>query len=211
MIRLFIIDSHPVVAQGLRSMFRPSRDNIKIIDSATNLVMALLGINHTQPDIILVDPWLHNGDPFEIITTLKVTYPNFPIVIYTHEDSVIWKKRMYQAGVYAYINKTAEKSELKLMLDKVSHLEYVFSGAMQSAPFVFESNNHAGNYRFTLNQKNILKLIVSGFSLKQIADKKGVTLSSIAKTNKKIREVLKAKNNAELTRIIFQKNLLETF
>jgi len=88
MIRLFIIEDHPVIVAGLKSMFRPLRDGIGITGSAENVDELLNSqIDPGTFDIIILDLWISAISPLENIRKLLQQLPSKPVVIYTTEDS----------------------------------------------------------------------------------------------------------------------------
>ena len=63
MIRLFVIEDHPVIVTGLRNLFRPSRDEIEIVGSASNVDDAVIEADPDVFDIFLLDLWLPDSHP----------------------------------------------------------------------------------------------------------------------------------------------------
>ena len=120
MLRIFIIDDHPLVISGLKSMFRKDRDNIEICGSALDVRMALQEAMAPSFDIILLDLWIRDNDPFENVRMLKRKFPFKPIVILSYEDSTVWQHKMYNAGVAGYLLKTSRKAQLREALEKVA-------------------------------------------------------------------------------------------
>ena len=81
MIKLFIIEDHPVIVSGLRNMFRPSRDEIEITVTATSLNEALMRSPLADFNIILLDLWLPDGDPEDNFKTLVNKFSGKPVVV----------------------------------------------------------------------------------------------------------------------------------
>ena len=84
MIRLFSIEDHWLVTDGLRTKFRKSRDEIVITCSAETIEDAIEGKHDDAFDIILLDLFLPGTEPLENIRKLKERYPGKPIVILTY-------------------------------------------------------------------------------------------------------------------------------
>ncbi|MEI6457155.1 MAG: response regulator, partial [bacterium] len=94
MIRLFVIEDHPVIVTGLRNLFRPSRDGIEVAGSASGLAEALLKATPTGLDIFILDLWLGRSKPVENVRTLRAGFPGKPIVVYTSEISSAWRRKV---------------------------------------------------------------------------------------------------------------------
>jgi len=209
-IRLFIIEDHPIIVTGLRNLFRPSRDEIEIYGSASSADEAVKTDNSEAFDIIMLDLWLQSSPPLENMKKLKEKFPDKPIVMFTSEESSVWQRKMFDAGAKAYLLKTAEKNEIKLTLEKVAMGMTVFAGVMEQDYLNKKLNSEIANARhfLTPNQLEIAIMLSNGVTQKKIADNKGTSISNIEKTIKHIREAFNARNNAELIKILLEQGII---
>jgi DNA-binding NarL/FixJ family response regulator len=209
MIRLFTIEDHPVIITGLRNTFRPSRDGIEIIGSANDVDEAVATAIPTAFDIFLLDLWIPGYQPLQNMRKLKQHYPGKPIVIFTSEDSSIWERKMFEAGAMAYLLKNADKNEIKLTLEKVSRGMTVFTGIVEpEQEKAFREGFADTRYILTPNQKEYAVFLSNGLTQPEIAEKKCLSISTVEKTIKSIREKCGAKNNAELIKILFERGVI---
>ena len=209
MIRLFVIEDHPVIITGLKNLFRPSRDEIEITGSASNVDDAVLQANTDTFDILLLDLWLPDANPLLNVKKLKESFHGKPIVIFTSESSSSWQRKMFEAGVMAYLLKSSNRFEIKSTLEKVFKGQIVYSGVVEpdnekKLPTVLSGRN----FRLTAHQQELVILISTGLTQQQIADKNKTSVSTIEKTLKHVRENCGAKNNAELVKILLEKGLI---
>lgn len=203
MIKLFIIEDHPVIVSGLRNMFRPSRDEIEITVTATSLNEALMRSPLADFNIILLDLWLPDGDPEDNFKTLVNKFSGKPVVVYTSEQSFRWQQKMFKAGVAAYLIKNADKTTIKSTLEKVHHGEIVYSHTIEqyhAKKELLESGNQPAG--LTPDQQKVTSYLMEGLSLKQIADKQGRSVSAIEKMLKQLRLRFDANTNVELLKIL---------
>ncbi len=209
MIRLFVIEDHPVIVTGLKNLFRPSRDGIEITDNAISADEAIAQGDASKFDIFLLDLWLPEAHPLMNIKKLKEHFPGKPIVIFTSEDSASWQRKMFEAGVMAYLLKSTNKAEIKTTLEKVMRGQIVFSGLVEPD---YERKLAAvlsgQKYHLTANQQELVILLSSGLTQQQIADAKKTSVSTVEKTLKHIRDRCDAKNNAELVKILLEKGII---
>lgn len=209
MIRLFTIEDHPVIITGLRNTFRPSRDDIEIVGSAKNVDDAIETAVPDSFDIFLLDLWIPGYQPLHNIRILREKFPEKPIVMFTSEDSSIWQRKMFEAGAMAYLLKSADKNEIKLTLEKVSQGMTVFSGIVEPEQ---EKSFRAGfadpRYVLTPNQKEYIVLLSNGLTQPEIAEKKCLSISTVEKTIRSIRERCGARNNAELVKILYERGVI---
>jgi DNA-binding NarL/FixJ family response regulator len=209
MIRLFTIEDHPVIITGLRNTFRPSRDGIEIIGSANDVDEAIATAIPTSFDIFLLDLWIPGFQPLQNMRKLRQNYPGKPIVIFTSEDSSIWERKMFEAGAMAYLLKNADKNEIRLTLERVSRGMTVFTGIVEPEhEKAFREGFADPKYILTPNQKEYVVFLSNGLTQSEIAEKKCLSISTVEKTIKGIREKCGARNNAELVKILFERGVI---
>ncbi|MGA3014343.1 MAG: response regulator transcription factor [Bacteroidales bacterium] len=209
MIRLFTIEDHPVIITGLRNTFRPSRDGIEITGSASDVDEAIAKANPSAFDMFLLDLWIPGYQPLQNIRKLRQYFAGKPVVIFTSEDSVIWQRKMFEAGAMAYLLKNAEKNEIRLTLEKVAQGMTVFTGIVEpEREQTFRAGFSDPRYILTPNQKEYVVFLSNGLTQPEIAEKKCLSISTVEKTIKSIREKCGAKNNAELVKILYERGII---
>jgi len=209
MIRLFTIEDHPIIITGLRNIFRPSRDEIEIVGSASSVDEVLEKGIREPFDIFMLDLWIPESHPIQNVKKLKERFPDKPIVIFTSEESSTWQRKMFETGISAYILKNVDKNEIKATLEKVSQGQTVFSGFIETdVENVFRSGFADTKFSLTSHQKEFVLLLSQGLTQQQIADKQNISVSTVEKTLKTIREKCNARSNAELIKILFEKGII---
>lgn len=206
---MFTIEDHPVIITGLRNLFRPSRDGIEIVGSANHVDETILKADPDSFDIFLLDLWIPSSHPLQNVKRIKEKFPNKPIVIFTSEESMIWQRKMFEAGVVAYLLKTAEKAEIKATLEKVAKGLTIFSGVINpNEDEKFRATFAEPKYVLTPNQKELVVLLSNGLSQAAIAEEKKTSVSNVEKTLKHIREKCHAKSNVELIKILIERGII---
>lgn len=209
MIRLFTIEDHPVIITGLRNTFRPSRDGIEIIGCASNVDEAIEAADPSSFDVFLLDLWIPGYQPLRNIQKIREYFPGKPVVIFTSEDSTLWQRKMFEAGAMAYLLKSAEKKEIHMTLEKVSQGMTVFTGMIEpEREKTFRAGFADPKYILTPNQKEYVVFLSNGLTQQEIAEKKSLSISTVEKTIKNIREKCTARNNAELVKILLERGVI---
>ena len=199
MIRLFMIEDHNVTISGLRSFFRPSRDEINIAITANNIDEALQVDDSNSFDVIFLDLWLPTGKPADNYNLLEHKFPGKPIVIYTSEESNYWQRKMYNLGVKGFINKKEGKALIENTIKRVVQGETVYS--TQFSDYMTKravSGYKNPNLGLTEDQHDLISSFIDGSDVKDIAQKMHKDISVINKELKKIRNIFGASNNVEL-------------
>jgi DNA-binding NarL/FixJ family response regulator len=70
-IRLFVIDDHPIVVDGIRYRLHSEQDRITVVASALNVHDAIPNLKLNAFDIIILDLYIPNCNPLDNVKTLK--------------------------------------------------------------------------------------------------------------------------------------------
>src|SRR5512140_1289319 len=105
LIRVLIVDDHPMVRRGLKSLLS-SYSDIEIIGEAGDGVTALDKAVQLAPDIVLLDIQMPELDGVEVAQRLRRVAPKAKIIALTAFDNQEYVFNAIQAGVYAYLLKS---------------------------------------------------------------------------------------------------------
>ena len=206
MIKIYIIDDHPLMVMGLKDLIRHGTDDLCVAGSAQDIESALDGIITTKPDIIILDLFLQKDDPMDNYKRLKEAFPKTPIVILTSEESLLWQVRMYKEGASGYIIKDQEPREIKSLLRSLA------TGKTPVFPFMTDiSIEEKDMIQFLSDDFFGLEMVyelANGATPKEIALKHGKSLSLIEKNLQTMRCVYNARSNSELINILVRKRIL---
>ena len=120
MIKLFAIDDHFLIIEGLYKSFNPDSKDVEVIGSALSIEEALEKLPTTPTDIIVLDLFIRENDPVLNFQRLHSAFPSLPIVILSMEDSLQWKVKMFRLGVHAFLNKGDSKATMNDVFIRVA-------------------------------------------------------------------------------------------
>ena len=101
---ILIVDDHPMMRQGLRSMITGEPD-LKICGEAETAYQALELLKTLKPDLVLLDITLPGKSGLELIKDIKAMYPLLPMLILSMHDESLYAERVLRAGAGGYITK----------------------------------------------------------------------------------------------------------
>lgn len=102
--RVLIVDDHPAVREGLA--IRLSRHpDLNICGEADNIATALKLIDATDPDIVIVDISLKDGNGLDLIKRLKARGGAARLLVWSMYPDSLYAARAMRAGAMGYINK----------------------------------------------------------------------------------------------------------
>ena len=125
-IRILIVDDHPVVRQGLRSLLSNHAD-LQIIAEAAQAQQAFAAVKQDSPDIVLLDIRLPGMTGIEVARQIHREYPHIRIIILTSYDDDEYLVGALQAGAQAYLLKSVSDETLVWTIRAVHRGERLIS------------------------------------------------------------------------------------
>src|SRR5260221_11327865 len=102
--RVLIVDDHPIVRQGLRRVME-NEDDLTVCGEAETARDARTAIKELNPDVMIADISLKQGDGIELVRDVRAHYPNLPIRALSRHAETIYTERRVSAGAIGNILK----------------------------------------------------------------------------------------------------------
>ena len=202
-IRVFIVDDHKMVREGLRSLLQDDPD-VKVVGEAENGEKALECLATLHSDIILLDLKMPGIDGIEVCRQICAQYPDTAVIgLTTFEDENI-ACQLIQAGAKGYVLKDVEGLQLQQILRTVVSGESVIDPKIverltHQAPELKDRKRDKGD--LTNQQLTILRLIGQGLSNKEIANQMGLSEYTIKSYIQDLLSKIGARNRVEAAMI----------
>lgn len=117
-IGVLIVDDHPVVRLGLRTMLE-SEGNISVTGLAASAREALLEVQRVKPDVVLMDMRMPEMEGAEAIVELRRIQPDLRILVLTNYEEDEYVVRALQAGAMGYLLKSTPQEEIVRAVEMV--------------------------------------------------------------------------------------------
>ena len=132
MIRVFIVDDHPVVIEGIHSLLQNEKD-IAWVGQAMNAASCLGFFVNNTADVVLMDISMPGMDGVELCAVMKEKYPGVFILGLSTFNQGLYIKKMMENGASGYILKNSSKEELITAIHSVNDGSIFFSGEVGQA------------------------------------------------------------------------------
>jgi len=109
-IRLLIADDHLVVRTGLKSLVGTA--DIEVVGEASTGVECIRLAQELNPDVVLLDIRMPDGDGLNALSRLKLDKPQMPVLVFSTYDNPTYVARAVALGANGYISKGASREEL---------------------------------------------------------------------------------------------------
>ena len=211
-IKTIIVDDHPVVRFGVKQMLSSS-DNIEVVAEMEDVDNLIRTIGETGAEIVLLDLELERTHGVDALRVVRENAPDVKVIIYTSHDE---EDRIVQAaelGVDGYLLKGCGQRELVNAIESVSTggiaLESTVAGKLMQHMNRRSNESEADNVRFSKREAQVLKLLASGKTNRDIGETLFISESTVKFHVHAILNKLDASNRTEAVSIAAQLGLVE--
>ena len=116
--RVFIVDDHPLVREGLANLINQQSDLV-VCGQAEDSAQALAGIGASRAELALIDISLKTASGLELVKDLKVHHPNVALIVLSMHDETLYAERAIRAGAKGYVMKRETTKEVLTAIRRV--------------------------------------------------------------------------------------------
>jgi DNA-binding NarL/FixJ family response regulator len=207
MIRVFIVDDHPVVIEGIHSLLMNEKDIVWAGQAMNGPSYLGFFVNNTA-DVVLMDISMPGMDGVELCAVMKEKYPGIFILGLSTFNQGLYIKKMMANGASGYILKNSSKEELIKAIHVVHEGGIYFSGEAGKALATYQRSLKAELPVLTPREKEILALIAEGYTNPQIAEKIFLSQFTVDSHRKNLLAKLNVKNTATLIKLAVEHKLI---
>jgi len=200
-IKVLIADDHKLFRQGLIGLMKTRDDLVEVIGEAETGEDAVRQAEQLRPDVILMDIYMPHGDGLQAAKEIRSRFPEIAIVILTSSERDGHLYEAVQIGVSGYLLKSLDANELFELLSGVVKGEIAMTRAMAGRLLKAVANRAAdgekGEQSLTERELFVLRLVASGASNMEIAQKSSISVNTVKSHLKNILEKLQLENRTQ--------------
>jgi len=201
MVRIFVVDDHPVFRHGLISILGKYRE-FQVIGDAANGPEAVAKIVELRPDIVIMDIFMSGGGGVEATAVLQQKLPEVKVLILTVSNSEDDLFEAIKAGAKGYLLKTISVTELIESILLVAKGEAIVSPSMavrllEEFKEVTKERIKKEPHGLSQRENEVLQIAAKGASNKEIATKLFISETTVKAHLRSILEKLHARNRAQ--------------
>jgi DNA-binding NarL/FixJ family response regulator len=205
MIKLFAVDDHYMVIEGIHSLLQNEAD-IEWIGHANNAAACMAFLQNNTPDIILMDINLPDKSGIELCAAVKEKYANIYIIALSTFNQQSYIEKMIENGASGYVIKNASQQELMEAIHTVNQGKQFLS--FDAAIAIRKTDTENDIPVITRREKEVLELIADGNTNNEIAIQLHISASTVDTHRKSLLAKFSAKNTASLVKTAAHMNII---
>ena len=209
MIKVLIVDDHPIMRKGLKQVLSEASD-IVVAGEASNGQEALSLALENDFQVVLLDISMPGRSGLEVLSQLKRLKSSLHILILSTFPEEQYAVRALKSGASGYLTKESLPEELIAAIRKVSGGGKYVSAALAEKLAFDLSDEAAKPLHETLSDREyqVMCMIASGKTVKVIAEELALSVKTISTYRRRILDKMKMTNNAELTHYAIRQGLV---
>jgi DNA-binding NarL/FixJ family response regulator len=209
MIELLVVDDHPVVRQGIRTMLSDAQD-IVIGDEAVNGFEALDKIREREWHAVLLDLSMPGMDGLDVLKQVRIEKPALPVLVMSIQPEDQFALRALRAGASGYVTKSSAPEELRAAIRTVAGGGH-FVSAWLASRLAREVSTGASDHpheQLSDREYQVMLRIASGRTAKEIAEELSLSPKTVGTYRLRLGRKMGLTSDAEFTAYAFRHRLL---
>ena len=204
--KVLIVDDHPVVLSGCRSLF--AGDSTIRIEEAADARSGHRAFSQKKPDVTIIDINLPDVSGFELMRRIRKDDPDAKIIMFSMNDDPAFVVRAVEMGAQGYVSKSDDPRVLVRAVRKVAAGENFISPQLAEAvAFSGAAIKASPATQMSARELEILRLLARGEKIAEVAEALDISYKTVANTTSLLKQKLGAKNHSDLIRIAVEMGL----
>jgi len=203
-LRLFLVDDHQLLRDGLRLRLRVEPD-LEVVGDAGSLHEAYRLIESTRPDAVILDLNLPGESGIDAITRIRASWPGTRVIVVTGTTDPGAAREVARAGAEGFVRKEDAIEELPRAIRAVtSGKTYLSPGAAAAVTQALREPAAAGGagtsapHGLSERELEVLRGIGEGITYKEIATRLDLSVKSVETYRARLARKLKCTSKVEL-------------
>ena len=207
MIRVLVVDDHPVVRQGLVGVLSDEAD-LEVVGQVGSGREAVSQAARLRPDVVLLDLEMDDLDGVEAIPQLRAAHPAVQILVFTAYDTDERVLGAVRAGARGYLLKGASAEDIARGIRTVAAGGSYLEARVASKVLAEMAGGPHRSNTLSAREREVLRLVAEGLPTKQIASALSITERTVKFHVNSIFHKLGADNRAQAVALAAQRGLL---
>ncbi len=201
-ITVLLADDHALVRRGFRRLLEDD-PSIEVVGEASNGEEAIRMTSELKPTVVVMDAAMPGTSGLAAIPAVLAAAPSVRVLMLSMHSEETLVRQALDAGASGYVLKSALDLDLAAAVHRVAAGEKVLDPAVSKAPAAGSERS-----RLTPRELQVLQLICSGLSNREMAQKLELSVNTVAVHRTNIMNALNVHKTAELVVYAMQHGLV---
>ncbi len=210
MIRVLIVDDHPIVRTGIRSLLDGAVD-IEVIGEAADGEEGLAKAFELEPDVITLDVSMPGMSGMEVLKELKRRSHRAAVLVVSLHPEDRYAIRLLRAGASGYVTKQAPSDTLTQAIRKVNNGgKYISPEVAERLAFNIDPDFKGPLHeRLSGREMEVMRMLASGRTVTEIGHQLELSVKTVSTYRRRILEKMSLTSTAEIVRYAVENHLVE--
>ncbi|OHD76140.1 MAG: DNA-binding response regulator [Spirochaetes bacterium RIFOXYC1_FULL_54_7] len=209
MLKVLIVDDHPLIRKGLRQILVESV-HIGLVEEASDGFQALEAARKDRFDVIVLDISLPGKDGMEVLRELKELAPDTPVLMLSIQPEEQYALRAFRLGASGCLNKSGAPDELieaiRVVASGGTYVSPAASGVLVSG--IKRGDGQAPHLLLSEREHQVMLLLANGRTVGEVASGLNLSVKTVSTYRARILEKMSLANNAQLTQYAYRHKLI---
>jgi DNA-binding NarL/FixJ family response regulator len=201
---VLLADDHPVVAEGLTSLLR---DEFALVGTVPDGAALVEAARRLRPDVIIADVSMPGMSGLDALRQIRSEGLTAKVIFLTVHADIRLAGEALRAGAVGFVLKDAAGKELVAAIREVQRGRTYLPPRIASEVLASLTKPGGSTDRLTMRQREVLRLIAAGRTMKEIAAALGMSTRTAEGHKYQMMQALGVENTAELIRHAIQHGL----
>src|SRR5262245_22393830 len=208
MIRILLVDDHPVVRHGIRQILVDGLKNVSV-GEASDVRGARASIKGNGWDLVVLDVTLPGESGLDLLKDIRRSHPSLPVLVLSMHPAAQFARRALAAGALGYLTKESAPTELVHAVEQIRRgRQYLGSrGHDRDARLRSDRLPHDA---LSDREYQVLRMLGSGRTVSEIAASLGLSVKTVSTYRARLLDKLQMRSNAELMRYAIENGLVDS-
>jgi DNA-binding NarL/FixJ family response regulator len=208
MVRIIIVDDHPILLQGIRKLLE-AEPGYQVVGEASDGIEGVELIKRLKPDIAITDITLPGMNGLDIARSVANASPRTRIILLTMHKESPYVIEALNTGVHGYVIKTEASADLLRAIKDATRDRMYFSPMIsQIVVDAYRNKDSVESDPLTPREREVLQLIAEGQKTKQVAATLGISLKTAESHRTHLMKKLDIHDTAGLVRYAVRRGLI---
>lgn len=199
-IKVALVDDHTILRNGIKSILsKDYKKRFDIVAEFSNGKEFLNELNNLDLDVVLLDLNMPVKGGANTLEILQLSQPSVRCIVLTQLSMDYMVESCMKLGARAFLPKEVKPLELKRAIETVHAEGYYYNQLFTEESLQNPTSRKKKSEQLTLQEKRVLRFIVTGSKTQEIAEKLGLSESTIKSHRENIHRKLNTSNPFELT------------